>query len=311
MFLSDETVVYYLAGTILLTFPWLGVAWGTWGFIWEVLMLLAVFLVGRRKGWLITTGFLLIGYVAPLLVLGETAINQMSLVPLAGLLGILGWHKHWPVRRTFFWSAMLAAVLGALPTLSFVTQGFDAKTVNDMINMIVQQYQASGLLAVIQQQGITEMQVRDFLQQGIHFYALIIPSFAAISAFIEFGLVFYLVRRWFKEDEGRIPFTRWSLPWYAVWGAVLGIAFYLLGDQFSWTVLRGLGINLMVVYGALTLVLGTSVFLYLLQSPKIPRFIKLALIIASFFYFFFSVISLIMFGLFDLVFNFRRLPEES
>ena len=288
MFISDETVVNYLAGTILLTFPGLGIVWGTWGFIWEVLMLLAVFLVGRRRGLLIATAFLLIGYVAPLIVFGITAFNQLSFVPLAGLLGVWGWHKHWPVRMTFFWSAMLAAVLGAIPTLSFVAQGFDAKTVSDMINMIVQQYQASGLLAVIQQQGITEVQVRVFLQQGIHFYALIIPSFAAISAFVEFGLVFYIVRRWFKEDEGRIPFTRWSLPWYAVWGAVLGIACYLLGDQFSWTVLRGLGINLMVVYGALTLVLGTSVYLYLLQSPKIPRFLKLALIIASFSLFLFQ-----------------------
>lgn len=311
MFLSDETVVNYLAGAILLTFPWLGVAWGTWGFIWEAVLLLAVFLVGRRRGLPIATGLLLIGYVIPLTVLGVAGFNQMSLVPLAGLMGVLGWHKQWPVRMTFFRSAMFAAVLGALPTLSFMAQGFDAKTVSDMINMIVQQYQASGLLAVMQQQGITEVQARDLLQRGIHFYALIIPSFAAITAFVEFGLVFYIFRRWFKDDEGRIPFTRWSLPWYAVWGAVLGIAFYLLGDQFSWTILRGLGINLMVVYGALTLVLGTSVYLYLLQSPKIPRFLKFALIIASFIYFFFSVVSIMMFGLFDLVFNFRRLPEES
>ena len=311
MFLSDETVVNYLAGAILLTFPWLGVAWGTWGFIWEAVLLLAVFLVGRRRGLPIAASLLLIGYVIPLTVLGVAGFNQMSLVPLAGLMGVLGWHKQWPVRMTFFRSAMFAAVLGALPTLSFMAQGFDAKTVSDMINMIVQQYQALGLLAVMQQQGITEVEARDLLQRGIHFYALIIPSFAAISAFVEFGLVFYIFRRWFKDDEGRIPFTRWSLPWYAVWGAVLGIAFYLLGDQFSWTILRGLGINLMVVYGALTLVLGTSVYLYLLQSPKIPRFLKFALIIASFIYFFFSVVSIMMFGLFDLVFNFRRLPEES
>ena len=310
MFLSDKTVVNYLAGAILLTFPWLGGAWGTWGFIWEVLLLLAVFLVGRRRGVSLAAGLLLIGYVVPI-VLGVAAFNQISLVPLAGLMGVLGWHKHWPVRRTFFWSAMFAAVLGALPTLSFMAQGFDAKTMSDMINMIVQQYQAAGLLVLMQQQGFSEVQIRDLLQQVIRFYALITPGLAAMSAFVEFGLVFYVVRRWFKDDEGRIPFARWSLPWYAVWGAVLGIAFYLLGDQFSWTVLRSVGINLMVVYGALTFVLGTSLYLYLLQSPKIPRLLKLAIIIASILYFFFSVVSIMMFGLFDLVFNFRRLPEES
>lgn len=311
MFISDETIVNYLAGVILLTFPWLGVAWGTWGLIWEVIMLLAVFLVGRQRGLLIATVFLLLGYVAPVMVLGAATFNQMSLVPLAGLLGVLGQLRLWPVRTTFFWSAMLAAALGVIPTLSFVAQGFDAKTVSEVINTIVQQYQASGLLALMQQQGFSEGEVRNLLEQVIQFYTLIIPSLAAMSAFIEFGLVFYLVRRWFKEDEGRILFTRWSLPWYAVWGAVLGIAFYLLGDQFSWIVLRGVGINLMVIYGALTFVLGTSVYLYLLQSPKIPRFLKWAIIIVSFLYFFFSFISIMMFGLFDLVFNFRRLPEET
>jgi len=311
MLLKDEEALNYLAGAILLTFPWLGIVLGTWGFIWGALMLLAVFLVGRRRGLPIATLSLLIGYVAPLIVFGATAFNLMSLVPLAGLLGVLGWHKHWPVRVTFFWSAALATVLGTIPTLSFMVQGFSALTASDMINTTVQQYQASGLLAVMQQQGITEVQVRDLLQQGIHIYALILPSYAALVALVEFGFVFYFGRIWFTEDEGRIPFTHWRLPWYAVWGAVLGIAFYLLGDQFSWTVFRVLGINLMVVYGALTLVLGASVFVYLLQSPRIPRFLKFALIIASFLYLFFSVVSLIMFGLFDLVFNFRRLPEES
>ena len=306
MLLKDEEALNYLAGAILLSFPWLGMVLGTWGFVWEVLMLIAVFLVGRRRGLRRATLSLLIGYVAPLIVFGATAFNLMSLVPLAGLLGVLGWHKHWPVRVTFFWSAALATVLGTIPTLLFMVQGFSALTTSDLINTTVQQYQASGLLATMQQQGITEVQFRDLLQQG----TLILPSFAALAALVEFGFVFYFVRIWFNENEGRIPFARWRLPWYAVWGAVLGIAFYLLGDQFSWTVLRVLGINLMVVYGALTLVLGVSVFVYLLQSPRIPRLLKFALIISSFIYFFFSVVSLIMFGLFDLVFNFRRLPEE-
>ena len=311
MFISDETAVNYLARVILLTFPWLGVAWGTWGFIWEVLMLLAVFLVGRQRGFLIATVFLLFGYVAPVLVLGAATFNQLSLVPLAGLLGVLGQQRLWPVRTTFFWSAMLAAALGMIPTLSFVAQGFDAKTMSDLINALVQHYQASGLLIFMQQQGFSEGEVRDLLQQWIRFYALITPSLAAMSAFIEFGLVFYIIRRWFKDDEGRVLFTHWSLPWYAVWGAVLGIAFYLLGDQFSWTILRGVGINLMVIYGSLTFVLGTSVYVYLLQSPKIPRLLKWAIIIATFLNFVFSFISIMMFGLFDLVFNFRRLPEET
>lgn len=307
MYLRDEVALNYLAGGVLLAFPCVGIVFGTWGFFWGVLMLLAVFLVGSRRGLSIAALFLLIGYVVPLIVFGAPAFKLMSYVPLAGLLGVLGWHKHWPGRVTFFWSAALAAVLGTLPILSFMAEGSSVLAVNDMINTTVQQYQASGLL---QQQGISEVQLRNLLQEVVDLYVLIFPSLAALAAIVGFGFVFYFARIWFNEGEERIPFTHWRLPWYAVWGVVLGMAFYLVGDQFTWVALRILGINLLAIYGALTLVLGTSVFVYLLQSPKIPRFLKFAVILTSLIFLFFSVVSLIMFGLFDLVFNFRRLPEE-
>lgn len=311
MFISDELAQDYSARAVLLTFPWVGIAMGTWGFFWEVILLFSVFIVGRRRGVFTAAFFLAIGYIAALVVFRVTAINYLGFVPMAGLLGVYGWQKDWPARVTFFWSAALAGVLGAALTLVFVAQGLDANTAAVMIDAIVQQYKASGLLEVMQQQGINESQIRDLLQQGIQIYALVIPSVVAIVSIIEFGFVFYIMRRWFKGEVKWVPFTHWRLPWYAVWGAVLGIASYLLGDQFTWPVMRGLGINLMVVYGALTLVLGVSVYFYFLQSPRIPRFLKWALILVNFIYFMFSFVSIIMFGLFDLVMNFRRLPEES
>ncbi|AFQ46430.1 DUF2232 domain-containing protein [Desulfosporosinus meridiei] len=311
MFISDEMAQDYLARGILMTFPVVGIAMGTWGFFWEVFLLFSVFIVGRRKGMLTASVFLALGYIAALLVYQVNAINYLGFVPLAGLLGVFGWQKGWPVRVSFFWSAVLAGSLGVAQTLPFIVQGIDANTASAMINTTIEQYQASGMLEIMGQQGISEVQIRDILQQGIEIYALVLPSIAAILAIIEFGFVFYFVRRLFRKDLVWVPFTHWRLPWYAVWGAVLGIACYLLGDQFSWAFIRGLGINLMVVYGALTLVLGIAAYLFLLQSPKIPRLLKWVLILLNLIYFMFSFVSIIIFGLFDLVVNFRRLPEES
>lgn len=312
MYISDESVQEYLTGAVLLAFPFLGIALGTWGFFWEVLMLFAVFLVGHRKGLVRAIPFLIGGYGAAVLIFGFSALSQMSFVPLAGLLGIFGWQSGWPGRVTFFWGAMLAAVLGALPTLSFVRKGFDEKTVGDLINATLQQYHDSGLLARMQEeQGLAEEQIRALLEQGIQLYVLVIPSIAALIAIFQFGFVYYSIRRWFKDGEGSIPFTQWRLPWYAIWGAIIGIACYLLGNQFSWPVFRGLGINLMVINGAISLILGVAVYLHFLKSPRIPKWLKWILVISSIIYFFFTVISMIMFGLFDLVFNFRRLSEES
>lgn len=308
MVISDELAKDYLARVVLLTLPGLGIAMGTWGFLWDVFLLFAVFIVGCRKGTLTAAIFMAGGYILSLVVFGGTALSYLGFVPLAGLLGVFGWRRGWPVRVNFFWSAVLAAVLGAAPMFAFAVQGLDSGTASTLINSTIQQYQASGLLEMMKEQGINEVEIRGLLQQGIHIYTLVVPSIAALLAIIEFGFVFYFIRRWFKAE--RIAFTRWRLPWYAVWGAVLGIACYLAGDQFAWQLVRGLGINLMVIYGALTLVLGLSAYLYFLQSPRIPRLLKWALILTNFIYFLFSFISLIVFGLFDLVLNFRRLPEE-
>lgn len=311
MFMSDELAMNYIAIAILVAFPWLGIALGTWGFIWEILILLAVFYVGRRRGVFMASAFIAFGYATALISTGVTSLSIMGFVPLAGLLAIFGWSKHWPIRVSFFWSAALAGVLGAAPTLSFVMNGINVSEVTDFTNLVIQQYQTTDLTAMLQQQGVTQVQFQDTLHQVIGFYFQILPGLASIVSLAEFGLVFYFIRRWFKDNEGRIPFSQWRLPWYAIWGAILGIAFYLIGDQYSWLPLRGVGINLIVVYGAVTLVLGVSVYLSVLLSPRIPRLLKLGIIVITVFYTFFGVFSLMMFGLFDLVFNFRRLPEDS
>ena len=309
MYLRDEAALSYVLGVILLAFPWLGVMWGIWGFFWTLIMLFAVFVVGLRRGMKWASVLSVIGYLAPLIGLGTSSLASMSLVPLAGLFAVYGWNR-WPGRITFFWSSVLASLLGTIPLFFSVGQGVDANSVSGLINAIMQQYQASGLVDAMQQEGITAAQLRQLIQQFIEFYVLIIPSLAVLGSLFEYSIVFYVLKRWLNP-EGRVPFSRWRLPWYAVWGAVLGIGFYLLGDQFSWLPLRGLGINLMVIFGAVALILGIAVYSYLLKSPRIPRLLKWILVLASIIYLFFSVASITLFGLFDLLFNFRRLPEET
>lgn len=309
MYISDEVARDYLAKAVLLAFPLIGIAIGTWGFLWEISLLLAVFMVGRFKGAVTALAFLVSGYFIALIVYGFGAFAYLSFTPFAGVLGAYGWHKNWKARAIFFWGAALAGGLAALPAIAFVVQGFDINTVNLLIDSTIQQYKSTGLLEVMKQQGVNEAQLRDMLHQGLQMYALVIPGIAALISIVEFGVVFYLMRRWFKRQEW-VPFTHWRLPWYAIWGAVLGIAAYLLGDYLSWPIIYGLGINLMFVYGAVAFVMGLSAYVFLLKSPKIPRLLKWMLVLVNFIFLLFSVISLIMYGLFDLVMNFRRLPEE-
>lgn len=307
MFISDEKTLDYVTVVMILCLPWLGTAWTMWGWIWEIVILLAVLRVGLRKGLKWTSILLITGYGLAVLSFRLPGLEQMGLVPWAGLVSIIGWKKDWPQRVTVFWSILTAGLLGAIPTLGF--QGFGIQT-QDFINSMVAQYKSMGLLTVMQEQGIAELQLRIMLEQAFNFYGMIIPSLAAISSFIEFGVIYYFFVRWIiPSGKGRIPFSHWRLPWYAVWGAIVALICYLLGDEFSWVLLRSLGLNLMIVYAAWALVTGTSVYFFFLQSPRIPRLLKWILVLGNIFYFIFSLISVILFGLFDLVFNFRRLPE--
>ncbi len=86
---------------------------------------------------------------------------------------------------------------------------------------------------------------------------------------------------------------------------------YLGGDEFALAFLKGLGTNLLVVYAGVALVLGLAVYVHFLRSPRIPLLLKWAMLFVNLFYFLFSIVAIVVFGLFDLVFNFRKLPDTS
>lgn len=312
MFLGDDKALDYLTLTGLLFLPIAATAWGLWGWLMEVLLLIAVFRVGKQRGPLFTGILLTCGYGFALLVFRWQGIEQMGFVPFAALLTIAGWQRLWPERVVFFWGLLLAGLLGAVPTVGYVFHSLQPQSLQGMVDSAWQMYQRSGLIAMFQQQGITEAQLRGLFQQLLPTYVLLVPGLAAVASFIEFGLVSIIAGRWFGNGAGhQVPFARWRLPWYAVWGAILALASYLLGDQFAWPVLRGFGINLMVVYAAFTFMIGVSIYIYFLQSPRVPRILKWILIIINLFNFLFSVVSLVLCGLFDLVLNFRRLPDSD
>jgi hypothetical protein len=308
MYISDKKMLDYFTVALILCLPWFCTALSMWGWIWEVIIILAVLWTGLCKGLKWVSILLFIGYGIAALSFGlPGGLQQMGFIPWAGLVGIAGLKKDWPQRVTVFWCIVAAGLLGAIPTLWF--EGFNGQN-QDLIDSMLLQYKNMGLLTGQQDQGITESELRIMVEQVLSFYGMIIPGLAAVSSIIEFGITYYFFVRWIvPSGKGRIPFSSWRLPWYAVWGSIAALGCYLLGDEFSWIVLRGFGLNLLVVYMAVALFIGISVYFFFLQSPNVPRLIKWVLILGNIFYFMISLISLILLGLFDLVFNFRRLPE--
>jgi hypothetical protein len=307
MYISDKKMLDYFSIILILCLPWLCTAWSMWGWIWEVIIILAVLWTGIHRGLKWASVLLIAGYSLAALSFGLPGLERMGFIPWAGLVGIAGLNKGWPQRVTVFWSLVAAGFLGAAPTLWF--EGFNAQN-QGLLDSLMLQYKNTGLLTGLQDQGITEAELKIMLEQILSFYGMIIPGLAAVSGMFEFGVIYYFFVRWIVySKKGRIPFSRWRLPWYAVWGSIAALGCYLLGEEFSWFMLRGFGLNLLVVYMAVALVIGISVYFFFLQSPNVPRLVKWVLILGNIFYFIFSLISIILLGLFDLVLNFRRLPE--
>lgn len=310
MHLSDRRPVDFLALAVLVAFPPVGTAWGLWSWVWEIIILLAVYWSGTRKS-LATTAILLAGgYGLAALIFRLPGLEQMGFLPWAGLLTLFGWERKWPRRVNLFWSLALAGLLGALPMIGFAQGNMNPQVLQQIINASMQSYQSSGMLATAEQLGFTADQLRSALEQVLPVYISLIPAFAAIMSFVEYGLGSYLAARFIRPAK-RSDFTHWRLPWYAVWGVILALICYLAGDQFGWPLIKGFGLNLMVAYVPLTLIIGFAVYAFVLRSPKIPRFVKWGLLMINLFYFFFSLVLLMMFGLFDLVLNFRKLPETE
>lgn len=309
MYWSDRRSLDFLATTVLLLFPIAGTAWQLWSWIWEIFILIAVFWCATRKGLISTAILLTTGYGVTALSFQLPGLLQMGFLPWAGLLTSLGWERKWPTRVNVFWSLVLVGCLGILPMLSFTREAMDPQVLQQIVNTTMQSYQASGMLTTAQQLGFTTEQMRSALEQMLPVYMSLIPSFAALMSFVEYGFGSYFATRFILRKE-RVNFSNWRLPWYAVWGAILALICYLSGDQFGWPLIKNIGLNLIVIYVPMTLVIGTAVYVHLLKSPKIPRFVKWGLLMINLFYFFFSLSALVMFGLFDLVFNFRKLPED-
>lgn len=312
MYVSDQRTSNFFAIFALVIGPWLGVSREAWGWMLDVLLLFSVFWVGRNKrenGLRTAIISLTLGYVLSLTFNGFASMGSMSFVPWAAVITLWAIKMNLPRSVIVFWSLCLAGLAGAIPGMVFLHQGIPQESVQAIIQGIFEQYRQSGMLSTFQQQGMSESELKSLLEQIINYVILITPGLATISGLLKWGTVYYFFTRWFTEpgQEYRY-FILWRIPWYAVWGMNLAVLSYLIGDQFQWVVLKGFGINLMLVYGIVALILGSSVFLFYLKSPRMSVFLKTILVFTSLIYIHITIVGLILLGLFDLVLNFRRLP---
>lgn len=202
--------------------------------------------------------------------------------------------------------ALTYTILGA-DTIDF------GKRIQQNIDTTLELYREQGFFST--QYGFTEERARELLENTKRMLILLVPGILVIWALVT-ALINYLAAHRFlmrlKVSGSALPaFREWRLPWWVIWGFIIGFASYLVGDRLANQTLLTIGMNIMLIYAPVFFTLGLAVIVF-----YIGRYfagLGFRIIAITFFIFFFRAVSiaLVITGILDLLFNYRHLPGNS
>lgn len=147
---------------------------------------------------------------------------------------------------------------------------------------------------------------------------VLLVSFSIISL-VNYLFSFMIFKKYRIEIKPFMPFIKWDLSWYFVWGIITGLVLVLIPDVGS-SIDGGssainiagdiLGYNLIIIFGMLYAVLGVSVLGGIFVRFKIGLTIKVMIGILLLFFFGLALIIFPALGLIDIWANFRKLKRN-
>ncbi len=311
MYISDKDALKYASRIILVFVPFLLSFFNIWSWFGETLIFLALFIHYRNSSLKLTSILLVLGYLLAIVVSGANSFLQIGFSPWAGIL-LLGLEQRgMKTGPSMFWSLILVALLSGLPVIPTVKVALQPENVQAQITLLLQMAEQQGFLSAFEKQGLSIDYFRSYFASAVSVYFKLMPAMAGIIGMMEMGFAYLIFRLSIRGRREITAFSQWSIPWYAVWIAIIGISAYLSGDYLKANVIKIIGMNLIMVIAAISLLLGCCCFVYVVLHPKTPRIFIWMIIIGAIFFSYYILAGLIFVGLFDMVFYFRKIPEKS
>ena len=286
--------------------------------VWTIPVVLATVRHGPLTGVLsLTVAGLLIFMMAGLV----TAVYMILL--FGGLALVYGYAFHKGVKPGITLSCgTVVVVLSflAASAFSFLVTGinpFDlAAAMQESVETTIALYRELGFFEKYGAQGVTEESVRRMLQGFVEVLRRFLPALLAMYglmiAFINYIISQKILHKLKTEVPPLTPFIYWRLPWWTIWGYILGFGANLAGSYWHNQTLGAIGSNIMMVYSPVLFVLGIAVACFFLgKYLRGERIYYFFLALFIFFFFRISVYALTIVGLADLLLNYRRLPERK
>ncbi|MFZ5649737.1 MAG: DUF2232 domain-containing protein [Bacillota bacterium] len=241
--------------------------------------------------------------------------------PLGILLGLL-FKNHVPAGRALAVAVgfglvsavgLFAAVYAFTGNNPFVLDQMD-RQVFDLERRLLRELSSPGGPAEgLDPASVREMEkVVDRLEAA---WPVISTSFISIWFMFSAAVTFWITR-WAMARQGYsvpppLPFSRWRLPWYVIWGVIAGLAFLLAGDEGKINGLSQAAKSILWVMGFIFTVAGMSVASFYLRRWRVSVLVKAAAVIALSIYLPFAVSMLIALGITDTILNIRRLSADG
>lgn len=188
----------------------------------------------------------------------------------------------------------------------------------ETVDRTIKIYEDYGMMDQFTQQGISKVELKTMLNDMVGFFIRVFPALLIIgsvfTAATHFIMARIILKKFGHDVPGFPPFSQWHLPWYAIWGLILGWAGFLLGDIYQQDIIRVLGQNIMITYGVVLLILGLSVVAHYFKKLNLSSLTRILIIMTGILFLSGFMVVIILIGMFDLVFDHRHLnrnPEKQ
>lgn len=284
------------------------------GLIWTVP--LAV-LIRKRTLWAGVVA-LVLSAVPLVFILGVKQVGfiLVQFAPLALLYGVSLKNQFSPVK-----SILTGVILTILSTvaafyflfnwnLSLVVSDFQQQT-----QAALEAYKSMGYLKALEAQGLSEKVIIESMNALITTVIRLLPSGLILWSMV-IALVNYLMaKRIFARLNFKTPpvpkFRVWHLPWYTIWGLIIGLLFLVFGEEGKGLIIKIIGGNLLFIYFYILVVLGIAVVAFFYHnipfSPLMKGFL-IGLVVLTMPQI--SFLTFAMIGLADMIIDFRTIYEN-
>ena len=239
---------------------------------------------------------------------------------------LLGWvmgymlHRRKSAVKTIHASVITTAFATvALLLINLALMGFSPESIaaylDEYQKEMLAMYEATGMTGMLIQQGMTQTQASDFLVQIINIAIRIMPALMIISHGAMAIVTYFITTYILKRLKIRIPrvhgFQNWILPGGFVWGLIAVWALWLAGDYISISWMNILILNLLLVFAALLFLDGMAMSMHLFKFKEMSAGMKMFTVFAFMLFFTGFIVSFILAGLADLLFDFRKLRVDN